>query len=83
MTTKYTKWTLNIPNGHKVYQKATKYTKQFSLQGVPKYSQTGIFGMKIYHLATLESSNKSLRIHKSYGYGVQKSKKLLLQGSML
>jgi hypothetical protein len=27
MTTKYTKWTQNIPNDHKIYQMTTNYTK--------------------------------------------------------
>jgi hypothetical protein len=36
----------NIPNGHKIYQ-------HFSFQDPPKITQIGIFGLKIYHLATL------------------------------
>jgi hypothetical protein len=35
-----------LPNGHKIYQ-------LFPVQGPPKFTQIGIFGMKINHLATL------------------------------
>jgi hypothetical protein len=47
----------------KRYQMTTKYMYQmdvrnsndnyFPIQGPPKYTQIGIFGMKMYHLATL------------------------------
>jgi hypothetical protein len=52
---KYTKLPKNIPKCHKTYEMAVKYTKcqNFSLQDTPKYTQIGIFGLKIYHLATL------------------------------
>jgi hypothetical protein len=46
MATQYNKCPLNIPNGHKIYQ-------YFPFQGPPKYTQGGIFGMKIFHLASL------------------------------
>jgi hypothetical protein len=37
-----------------------EYTYQpFPLQGPPKFAQIGIFGMKIYHLATPDSTGKS------------------------
>jgi hypothetical protein len=36
----------NIPNGHMIYQHLT-------LQDPPKFTQVGIFCLKIYHLATL------------------------------
>jgi hypothetical protein len=42
-----------------IYQMAGKYSKwpkiyqHFPFQGPPKYTQIGILGMKIYHLATL------------------------------
>jgi hypothetical protein len=50
----YTKWPKNILNGTKIY---------LSFQGPPKNTQIGIFGMKIYHLATLPSMN--IRKHTS------------------
>jgi hypothetical protein len=37
-----------------MYQTAMKLTNIFRW-GPPKYTQIGIFGMKIYHLATLDS----------------------------
>jgi hypothetical protein len=42
----YTKWTLNIPNGHKIYQ-------HLPFKGPPKFTQICIFGLKTNHLATL------------------------------
>jgi hypothetical protein len=49
--TNYTKRPYIIPNGHKLYQTAVKYTNIF--QGPPKYTPIRIFGLKINHLATL------------------------------
>jgi hypothetical protein len=56
----------NIPNDHKIYQTALNITKlpkniptghktyqHFPLQGPPNFTQIGIFGFKINHLATL------------------------------
>jgi hypothetical protein len=56
----------NIPNDYKLFQIAIKYTKwsknikncrfiyqHFPFQGPPIYTQIGIFGIKINHLATL------------------------------
>jgi hypothetical protein len=40
-TIKYTKWTQNIPNGHKIYQMDIKYTKW--TQNIPN-------GHKIYQM---------------------------------
>jgi hypothetical protein len=49
MAIKYTKWPKNTRNGRKIFQ-------HFTFRDPPKYTQIGIFGMKIYHLATpLES----------------------------
>jgi hypothetical protein len=45
--TKYTKWSQKRPNGHKIYQ-------HLSLKDPPKFTQIRIFGLKIFHLATLE-----------------------------
>jgi hypothetical protein len=39
----------NIPTDHKTYQ-------HFPFPGPPKFPQIGIFGLKIYHLATLVHS---------------------------
>jgi hypothetical protein len=41
-----TKWHENRPNGNKIYQ-------HLPLQDPPKFTQIWIFGLKIYHLATL------------------------------
>jgi hypothetical protein len=55
----------DIPNDHKLYQKAIKYPeypqnipnghkiKHFSIKGPPKFTQIEIFGLKTNHLATL------------------------------
>jgi hypothetical protein len=42
------KITTTLPNGHKIYQ-------HFPFQGPPKFTQSGIWGFKIYHLATLDA----------------------------
>jgi hypothetical protein len=52
----------NIPKRAKIYQitiKCTKCTKIYQhlpLQAPPKFTQIWIFGLKIYHLATLIDS---------------------------
>jgi hypothetical protein len=46
MDTKYTKWTQNIPNGHKIYQMATKYNKK---------DKMAIKCTNIVHYKTLEN----------------------------
>jgi hypothetical protein len=38
-----------IPNFHKIYQ-------HFPILGLQKFTQIGIFGLKINHLATLEKN---------------------------
>jgi hypothetical protein len=45
----YSKLPKYIPNGHRI-------CKPFPFQGPPKFTQFEIFGLKIYHLATLEDS---------------------------
>jgi hypothetical protein len=48
-----------LPNGHKIYQMAVVYSKwpqkyqPFPFQGLPMFTQIGIFGLKTFHLATL------------------------------
>jgi hypothetical protein len=45
-----------IPNDHKGYKKSyfgQKIYQRFHTKGPPKCTQTGIFGMHMYHLATL------------------------------
>jgi hypothetical protein len=51
-----------IPQGHKIYQMARKLTEwskntytniYIPLQDPPKFTQIGIFGLKMHHLATL------------------------------
>jgi hypothetical protein len=59
IATKYTTLPQNIPHCHKIYQIATKYTKwpynyqRLPLQHPPKFTQIGLLGLKICHLATL------------------------------
>jgi hypothetical protein len=44
----------NIPNSPKIHiQSGHKINQRLSLQDPPKFTQIGIFGLKIYHLATL------------------------------
>jgi hypothetical protein len=46
MAIRFAKWLSNIPQGLKSY-------RHFPIEGPPKNDQFGIFGLKIYHLATL------------------------------
>jgi hypothetical protein len=46
MATKYSKLPLNITNGHKIYH------HHLPSQDPPEFTQIGIFGFKICHLAT-------------------------------
>jgi hypothetical protein len=48
ITIKYTKWPQNIPNVHNIDQ-------HIPLQDAPKFSQIGIFDLKICHMTTLFS----------------------------
>jgi hypothetical protein len=51
MAMKCTKWPQYIPNGHGIYQ-------PFPFQGSPKFTQIGIFDLKIYHLAILPNGEQ-------------------------
>jgi hypothetical protein len=67
----FTKWPENSPNGHKVYQRLPS-------QDHPKFTQIGIFGLKINHLATLPVSRKlsSLETDSRRGRGINGSEKM-------
>jgi hypothetical protein len=54
----------NIPNSHKIYQNGNipnghEMHQSFPCQVVLKYTNICIFGMKMYHLATLHSAKKA------------------------
>jgi hypothetical protein len=54
MNAKCTKWSQNIPKVRKILQMDIKYINILqSMYGTPKFTQIGIFGLKINHLATL------------------------------
>jgi hypothetical protein len=55
MVTDYTKCPKYILNCHRAYQ-------PFQFQGPRKFTQIGIFGLKIYHLATLIPDRKKAEI---------------------
>jgi hypothetical protein len=55
MVIKYTNCPQNIPNGQKVYQHSP-------IQGLPKFTQIAIFGLKRKHLATLPRTPKGQSI---------------------
>jgi hypothetical protein len=48
----YTKKPLNMPNGYKIDQKGHTIYQHLSSQDPPKFTQIGILGLKINHLAT-------------------------------
>jgi hypothetical protein len=52
ITIKDTKSPQKIPNGRKVDQMAIKCTNNFHCKDPPKFTQTGILGLKTNHLAT-------------------------------
>jgi hypothetical protein len=52
-----TKWLKLIPNGHKIYQ-------HLSLQDTPKFTQSWIFGLKIY-LANLGANTTIVSYYAS------------------
>jgi hypothetical protein len=58
MAMRYTKWLSNITNGHKINQHCP-------FQGPPIQTQIGIFGLKIYHLATLNVRREQKMLPKS------------------
>jgi hypothetical protein len=47
---------INIPNGRNIVQMAIKYSNIFYFKALQNLTQIGIFGLKIYHLATLLST---------------------------
>jgi N-glycosylase/DNA lyase len=55
MTTKNTEWPQNIPNCTKINEMSKKLTNISHCKTLQKFSQIGIFGFKIYHLAALIS----------------------------
>jgi hypothetical protein len=42
-----------LPNGCNIFQKAIKCTNIFQSKSLPNLPKMGIFGLKMYHLATL------------------------------
>jgi hypothetical protein len=52
MAIRYFLWTQTWPNGHKICQ-------DFPLQGPPKFTQIGIFGLRTNHLATLSETQST------------------------
>jgi hypothetical protein len=46
----------NIPFNHTVYQMAIKIYQHLRLQDAPKFTQIGVLGLKICHLATLHQA---------------------------
>jgi hypothetical protein len=62
----------NVPNEQKIYQMVTEYPlsplnttdghkiqQHFPIYGTPKFTEIGIFGLKINHLATLREGKQS------------------------
>jgi hypothetical protein len=51
--TEYTKWPNHLPNFYKIYRMEFEYTTFFHSKAFPNVPKLLIFGLKIYHLATL------------------------------
>jgi hypothetical protein len=62
MAVKYTKRLLDALNGHKTSQ-------HLPLQDSPKLAKIWIFGLKIYHLATLRSRRRKMPPGKKIHFG--------------
>jgi hypothetical protein len=73
MATKYTKWPQNIENGHKIDQMVKKYINIFHCKTLQNLTQILIFGLKIYHLATLIQVIKPDNVFVSNGLKWQSS----------
>jgi hypothetical protein len=64
---KYIKWPQTVPNGHKIYNVTVNITNGHKIyqhcpfQGPPKYTQIGLFGIKISHLATMSTTLRSTK----------------------
>jgi hypothetical protein len=60
-----------LPNGRKIHELAVLYSKwtkifqPFPIQGPPKFTQIGIFSLKIYHLATLLQTQRVTHFYRS------------------
>jgi hypothetical protein len=63
MSTVCCEWPQNIPNIHKIFPTAIKYSKIFQSEAVKIFSKIGTFGLKTNHLATL------LQRHGSFIFG--------------
>jgi hypothetical protein len=59
ITIKYTKWPQHIPSGRKIDQMDIKFTNIFHCKTIKNLPKIGIFGLKIWHLATLAKSPTS------------------------
>jgi hypothetical protein len=64
-----------MPNDYKIYHMAVKYIKwpkifqQNPLQDLQKFTQIGIFGFKIYHLATLPNTYNKIMFNRAIQEG--------------
>jgi hypothetical protein len=61
-----------FPNGHQIFTYVPishgnniVHTPTFSIPSSPKYTQIGIFGLKIYHLATLKLTRNDMTRKKN------------------
>jgi hypothetical protein len=86
-----------MPNDYKIYHMAVKYIKwpkifqQNPLQDLQKFTQIGIFGFKIYHLATLiglskvEASNHARVIGRavSFFHSITRRKTVIMESYVL
>jgi hypothetical protein len=72
---KCTKWPLNIPNGRTIDEISLNLKITSFIARHLKFTQIGIFGLKIYHLATLvsvcELSNDAPGIESAPGVVLQ------------
>jgi hypothetical protein len=69
MTTKLTKWPLNLPIGRKIHQMAVKYTNVFNYKTLQNLPKTGFWVLKCtiwqpwHRLTALQASVFFMYIH--------------------
>jgi hypothetical protein len=50
--------TIKYANGRKIFQRAIKFNKIVHIKVLQNLHQLGIFGLKIYHLATMSDGRR-------------------------
>jgi hypothetical protein len=76
MVINYTKWLKIIPNDSELHtQNGRELYQNIPFQGVPKFTKIRIFGLQVYHLATLGAGHLTtfflLRLKRFFVVGME------------